>query len=77
MEYLNNYFYMSLDEEIENMDLSEYVDIEELDELELFLKYYWKVVIIIWLLTYNVLRNKRKGLIIWKWLIIYIKMKKI
>ena len=46
MEYLNNYFYMSLDEEIENMDLSEYVDIEELDELELFLKYYWKVVII-------------------------------
>ena len=40
MEYLNNYFYMSLDEEIENMDLSEYVDIEELDELELFFKYY-------------------------------------
>ena len=40
MEYLNNYFYMSLDEEIENMNLSEYVDIEELDELELFFKYY-------------------------------------
>ena len=40
MEYLNNYFYMSLDEEIENMDLSDYVDIEELDELELFFKYY-------------------------------------
>ena len=40
MEYLNDYFYMSLDEEIENMDLSEYVDIEELDELELFFKYY-------------------------------------
>ena len=31
---------MSLDEEIENMNLSEYVDIEELDELELFFKYY-------------------------------------
>ena len=39
-DFLNDYFYMSLDEEIENMDLSEYVDIEELDELELFFKYY-------------------------------------